>query len=116
MTRPDGAGGPPPDFTMGRDGGPTATVPSPAPSFAPPPDWRETPPSGLPPLSSEALDALEAILRDDPNAVEFFQAVRLLERTRPDRAPVGGFGFGPLSSAAFSPPSGSSGVVSTGAT
>lgn len=92
MTRPDAGRGPPPDFTMARDGGPAATVPSPGGAFEPPPDWRETPPSGLPPLSGEALDALEAILRDDPNAVEFFQAVRLLERTRPGRAPVGGFG------------------------
>ena len=34
---------------------------------------------------------LEQTLRDDPNSFGFFQAIRLLERLRPDRAPVGGF-------------------------
>ena len=41
------------------------------------------------PLTS---DALERVLRDDPNSFEFFQAVHHLERLRPTRAPVGGFG------------------------
>jgi type VI secretion system protein ImpH len=35
---------------------------------------------------------LEHLLRMSPTAVEFFQAVRLLERLHPDREPVGGFG------------------------
>lgn len=35
---------------------------------------------------------LEAALREDPNAFEFFQAVRLLERLNPLRRPVGHFG------------------------
>jgi type VI secretion system protein ImpH len=37
-------------------------------------------------------DGLERPLRENPTAVEFFQAIRLLERAHPDRAPVGGFG------------------------
>lgn len=43
------------------------------------------------PFSDEARRALEALFTDDPNSVEFFQAVRLLERMYPDRAPVGEF-------------------------
>jgi type VI secretion system protein ImpH len=35
---------------------------------------------------------LERLLRTNPTAVEFFQAVRLLERLRPERAPVGSTG------------------------
>lgn len=34
---------------------------------------------------------LEAALRDEPTAFSFFQAVRLLSRIRPTRAPVGGW-------------------------
>lgn len=34
---------------------------------------------------------LERALREDPNSFGFFQAVRLLERLRPDQAPIGGF-------------------------
>jgi len=37
-------------------------------------------------------ERLERALREDPNSFEFFQAVRLLMRLRPDRAPVGRFG------------------------
>jgi type VI secretion system protein ImpH len=39
-----------------------------------------------------AQAGLERVLRTNPTAVEFFQAVRLLERLHPDREPVGGFG------------------------
>lgn len=46
----------------------------------------------LPPLSADAVRAIEALLRGHAPAMEFFQAVRLLERAHPDRAPVGGFG------------------------
>ncbi|HEV2522876.1 MAG TPA: type VI secretion system baseplate subunit TssG [Candidatus Acidoferrales bacterium] len=35
---------------------------------------------------------IEARLREEPFTFEFFQAMRLLERLLPDRAPVGGFG------------------------
>jgi type VI secretion system protein ImpH len=34
---------------------------------------------------------LEQLLLEDPTAVEFFQAIRLLERAHPERAPVGQF-------------------------
>ncbi|HEX6534364.1 MAG TPA: type VI secretion system baseplate subunit TssG [Gemmatimonadaceae bacterium] len=46
----------------------------------------------LSPDVAERLAPLERMLRADPTAFEFTQAVRLLERLRPDRAPVGGFG------------------------
>ncbi len=42
----------------------------------------------VPPLN---LAALEASLRDDPTTWSFFQAVRMLERLRPDREPIGGY-------------------------
>jgi type VI secretion system protein ImpH len=38
-----------------------------------------------------SLATLEHALLDNPSDFEFFQAVRLLERLLPDRAPVGGF-------------------------
>jgi type VI secretion system protein ImpH len=43
---------------------------------------------------SPALKTLELddLLRDDPNSVGFFQAVRILERLYPDRERVGGYG------------------------
>jgi type VI secretion system protein ImpH len=45
-------------------------------------------------METAAVDqaALRAALRENPNAFEFFQAVRLLERLQPDRRPVGLFG------------------------
>lgn len=39
----------------------------------------------------EGLEALEQLLRDDPESFDLFQAIRILEMLRPDRAPVGGF-------------------------
>ena len=36
--------------------------------------------------------AIAQLLHDEPKSFEFFQAVRLLERLAPDRAPVGFFG------------------------
>ncbi|HEU4628435.1 MAG TPA: type VI secretion system baseplate subunit TssG [Gemmatimonadaceae bacterium] len=56
------------------------------------------------PLPPEAIRALEALLRDHATSVEFFQAVRLLERTHPDRTPVGGFGDPAAEVARFSVP------------
>jgi type VI secretion system protein ImpH len=55
---------------------------------APPGDGGDAPP----PLPPEAVHALERLLRGHATAVEFFQAVRLLERTHPERTPVGHFG------------------------
>lgn len=43
-------------------------------------------------LGPGAMRALEELLGDRPTGIEFFQAVRLLERMFPDRDPVGGFG------------------------
>jgi type VI secretion system protein ImpH len=40
---------------------------------------------------ASAQPELEALLRDDPTSFDFFQAVRLLARLRPGRAPVGRF-------------------------
>ena len=42
-------------------------------------------------LGPGARSALLALLEDDPNGIEFFHAVRMLERLAPERAPVGGF-------------------------
>ena len=52
------------------------------------------PPAGDAPLQarlSGSLRAFEALLRANPNGIGFFQAVRLLERLHPERAPVGGW-------------------------
>ncbi|HEU4643834.1 MAG TPA: type VI secretion system baseplate subunit TssG [Gemmatimonadaceae bacterium] len=50
---------------------------------------RAAPFTGAPP---GAESPLERLLREDPNSFEFAQAVRVLERLRPDRDAVGGFG------------------------
>ncbi|HEX5438697.1 MAG TPA: type VI secretion system baseplate subunit TssG [Gemmatimonadaceae bacterium] len=42
-------------------------------------------------LAPPAYSEVEALLETEPWAFDFFEAVRLLERRRPDRAPVGGF-------------------------
>ena len=42
-------------------------------------------------LGPGTRSALLALLEDDPNGIEFFHAVRILERLAPERAPVGGF-------------------------
>ena len=47
--------------------------------------------SGGPPDPDVALAAVEALLREDPCQFQFFQAVRLLERLRRSREPVGRF-------------------------
>ena len=63
-------------------------------------------PDGLSParLSAEARRSFAELLREDPNRVEFFQAVRLLERILPDREPVGRFGDPAREVARFSVP------------
>ena len=92
-------GGPPPTTTIA-PATPASTIFSPPVGAVPstldappatPLDARPSTPAS-PALPPGARAALDALLRDDPNAVEFFQAVRLLERLYPDRAPVGGFG------------------------
>ena len=50
---------------------------------------REPVPSSPPPQN---LEALADALVEDPRSFGFFQAVRLLERLRPHRRPVGGWG------------------------
>lgn len=57
-----------------------------APPVAPDPE-RAPASGGVPP----ELVELERLLRDDPSSFDLFQAVRVLELLRPDRAPVGGF-------------------------
>ena len=56
---------------------------------APPAGEGDAAPPGLP---RDAVRALESLLRGHATGVEFFQAVRLLERTHPERTPVGHFG------------------------
>jgi type VI secretion system protein ImpH len=66
-------------------------------------------PAAPAPSAPARLGEVERQLRDDPHSFGFFQAVRLLERLRPDRAQVGGFDdpdrevvrFGVLPSLAF---------------
>jgi type VI secretion system protein ImpH len=68
----------------------SAPTSSPAPlppSPAPPPSAALTPTS---PASWPR--GFETLLVEEAGSVDFFQAVRLLERLRPDRAPVGGHG------------------------
>ncbi len=43
------------------------------------------------PAVSNRYSAIEAVLRKTPQEFQFFQAVRLLERLYPNRAPVGRF-------------------------
>ena len=43
------------------------------------------------PALSNRYSAIEAILHKTPQEFQFFQAVRLLERFYPNRAPVGRF-------------------------
>lgn len=58
--------------------------------------WRDDAvPHGARPTAAlpDAADSpLGAALREHPTVFEFFQAVRVLARMHPDRAPVGGFG------------------------
>lgn len=55
-------------------------------------------------LPPEAIRSLATLLAKDPNGIEFFQAVRLLERILPDREPVGRFGDPAREVARFSVP------------
>jgi len=55
------------------------------------PDAALTGETYAPPGAPAPNALLEAALRDEPTAFSFFQAVRLLSRLRPDRAPVGGW-------------------------
>jgi type VI secretion system protein ImpH len=47
--------------------------------------------SAVTPAASTRYSAIEAVLRKTPQEFQFFQAVRLLERLYPNRAPVGRF-------------------------
>jgi type VI secretion system protein ImpH len=52
---------------------------------------RGTGDSAVTPAVSNRYSAIEAVLRKTPQEFQFFQAVRLLERLYPNRAPVGRF-------------------------
>ena len=76
-------------------GGVAEDVARPVPAYAPPgPEPRGPGPEAPSPdePGPTSWRAVAALLRDEPNGVHFFQAVRLLERMASDRAPVGGFG------------------------
>jgi type VI secretion system protein ImpH len=95
----DRAAGAPPDTPDAVAGAYTADSNG-APGLGAPDGGYDAPPA-LPP---EAARALEALLRDHATAMDFFQAVRLLERARPERAPVGHFGDPAEEVARFSVP------------
>ncbi len=96
------------DAPVGQGTGEDRAGDAPVSDEVPPSGTSADEPQGNAPVS---LSELEALLRDDPQSVGFFQAVRLLERLRPDRAPVGGFAepgsevarFGVHASLAFPP-------------
>jgi type VI secretion system protein ImpH len=68
----------------------TATSYGPAPGAPGAPSAASNAPGA--PLPSEAPQpVLEMLLRDEPTSFDFFQAVRLLQRLRPGREPVGRF-------------------------
>jgi type VI secretion system protein ImpH len=52
---------------------------------------RGTGDSAVTPAGANRYSAIEAVLRKTPQEFQFFQAVRLLERLYPNRAPVGRF-------------------------
>jgi len=74
-------------------GSPGAARPPQAPPGSRAPGVPGTPEAGKTDGGSPAsgLDEIEALLQSDPTSFEFFQAVRLLTRLRPDREPVGRF-------------------------
>ena len=46
----------------------------------------------VPSTAAPAQPELDRLVHDEPTSLDFFQAVRLLERLHPERDPVGGFG------------------------
>jgi len=87
------------------DEGNLAAPAEPAAGAASPAESVEVPAAA----TAAGLAEVEAALKADPHSFAFFQAVRLLERLRPSRAPVGGYGdpggeavrFGVLPTLAF---------------